>query len=134
VLKLDRVGRHDNFFSLGGHSLLTVRIVAMLEQIGISILVTDLFAHPSIESLAEYIGTKQGSERGITAIDEAIPIRKAGIERPLFLVHTGAGPRGSLYFSVLAPYIDIEIPVYGLPPRKLNEAPCRRLKEWQLDW
>jgi thioesterase domain-containing protein len=113
------VGRHDNFFSLGGHSLLAMQVVAMLEQIGTSILVNDLFAYTSIKSLAEYIGSKKGSESGITTADEAIPIRKTGTERPLFLAHTGGG--GILYFSTLAPYIDIEIPVYGLPARPLNE-------------
>jgi thioesterase domain-containing protein len=126
VLKLERVGRHDNFFSLGGHSLLTIPIVAMLEQIGIRILVTDLFAHPSIESLAEYISTKQGLGSRIAGTDEAIPIRKGGAQIPLFLAHTGDG--GLLYLPVLSPYIDIQIPIYGLPPRPVNEAPLQTIE------
>ncbi|HEY2498366.1 MAG TPA: phosphopantetheine-binding protein [Candidatus Angelobacter sp.] len=32
--KLDRVGRHDNFFGLGGHSLLAVRVIARMRQSG----------------------------------------------------------------------------------------------------
>jgi arthrofactin-type cyclic lipopeptide synthetase C len=123
VLKIERVGRHDNFFSLGGHSLLTIRVVAMIEQIGISILITDLFAHSSIESLAQYIGTKRGPESRIAAADQAIPIRETGAELPLFVVHSGTD--GLLYIPALTSYIDVEIPVYGLPA---SEAPLQTVE------
>ena len=53
VLRLDRVGRYDNFFALGGHSLLAVRVVTRLGQaLGVEVAIRDLFAHPELADLA----------------------------------------------------------------------------------
>jgi aryl carrier-like protein len=62
VLKVRKIGRHDNFFVLGGHSLLALQVVNLLKQAGIEILVANLFAHPTIESLATQI-VVQGKRR-----------------------------------------------------------------------
>jgi hypothetical protein len=39
VLKLGRVGRHDNFFQLGGHSLLVLKVISLLKQAEVEITV-----------------------------------------------------------------------------------------------
>ncbi len=52
VLGLDRIGIEDNFFSLGGDSILSIRIVSMLKGRGVSIDIKDIFQHQTIEQLA----------------------------------------------------------------------------------
>jgi arthrofactin-type cyclic lipopeptide synthetase C len=52
VLKLDRVGRHDNFFSLGGHSLLAVTLIERIRRYGFIVDVRTLFATPTLADLA----------------------------------------------------------------------------------
>jgi Thioesterase domains of type I polyketide synthases or non-ribosomal peptide synthetases len=121
ALQLDRVGRHDNFFQLGGHSLRVVRVVTLLEQVDINIRVMDLFTYPTIESLArkiELVGKW-------TSADTAICLREGGAETPLFLMH----PSIYDYFGrSLAPHLDPSIPVYSLPPRPLSEPPFRTIE------
>ena len=57
MLGIDRIGREDNFFDLGGHSLLLVQMHGALgERLGRTLAVTDLFQYPTIRSLAEYVG------------------------------------------------------------------------------
>jgi amino acid adenylation domain-containing protein len=54
ILGVERIGRNDNFFALGGHSLSAARIVARLQQtFGMEVKVRDLFACPSLSSLAQ---------------------------------------------------------------------------------
>jgi acyl-coenzyme A synthetase/AMP-(fatty) acid ligase len=56
VLKVERVGRHDNFFAVGGHSLLAIRVIARLQQaLGVELKIGDLFARPVLASLSERI-------------------------------------------------------------------------------
>ena len=56
VLKLDRIGRHDNFFSLGGHSLLAVQVTSRLRQgFRVEVAVRDLFIHTALADLATFI-------------------------------------------------------------------------------
>jgi amino acid adenylation domain-containing protein len=56
ALKLDHVGIHDNFFDLGGHSLLTVQIHSRLcELFDTDLSIADMFRYPTISSLAEHL-------------------------------------------------------------------------------
>ena len=60
VLRVDLVGIHDNFFDLGGHSLLLIKIHARLrQQVDADLAVVDLFRYPTIEALAECLERRQ---------------------------------------------------------------------------
>jgi len=52
VLKRERVGIQDNFFSLGGDSILSIRVVAMLKSRGIVLNIKDIFQYQTVEKLA----------------------------------------------------------------------------------
>jgi hypothetical protein len=52
VLKLDRVGIHDNFFDLGGDSILGTLILARAAQAGVKISPRQLFEHQTIAGLS----------------------------------------------------------------------------------
>ncbi|MCP4370688.1 MAG: non-ribosomal peptide synthetase, partial [Deltaproteobacteria bacterium] len=59
VLGIERVGIHNNFFDLGGNSLLLVRVYAKLSELfEQKISMTALFEHPTISSLARHLTLK----------------------------------------------------------------------------
>jgi hypothetical protein len=56
VLGLDAVGVHDNFFDLGGHSLLMVQLQRRLAaSLGHPVELVDLFAHPTVSAQAQHL-------------------------------------------------------------------------------
>jgi amino acid adenylation domain-containing protein len=56
VLHLKSVGIHDNFFDLGGHSLMMARVHHRLhETLGREISMVELFQYPTIDALAKYL-------------------------------------------------------------------------------
>ncbi|KAG0000093.1 hypothetical protein BGZ80_006427, partial [Entomortierella chlamydospora] len=59
LLKIDRVGRHDNFFMLGGHSLLAVRMIEQLRRLGYTLSVSTLFDSPVLRTLAASLCEQQ---------------------------------------------------------------------------
>ncbi|KAF9921755.1 hypothetical protein BGZ67_000271, partial [Mortierella alpina] len=56
LLKVDHVGRHDNFFMLGGHSLLAIQMIARLHRLELNLSVRALFENPVLSSLAVSLG------------------------------------------------------------------------------
>ncbi|HEY2738763.1 MAG TPA: beta-ketoacyl synthase N-terminal-like domain-containing protein, partial [Thermoanaerobaculia bacterium] len=64
----DRIGRDDNFFDAGAHSLLMVRVAAELtRRLGRTVAVVDLFRFPTVAGLARHLGD--------SAADDAPPDR-----------------------------------------------------------
>jgi amino acid adenylation domain-containing protein len=56
LLKLDRVGVNDNFFLLGGHSLLGTQVIARVsDTFGVDLTLLKLFDHPTVAEMAAEI-------------------------------------------------------------------------------
>ncbi|MGW5600891.1 amino acid adenylation domain-containing protein [Streptomyces rochei] len=80
VLGRDRVGRDDNFFDLGGNSLLLVTArTAVNRAFGTDLSVVDLFAHPTVRDLARHLSaTRAGSP---TVADQPARQETGGLDR-----------------------------------------------------
>ena len=95
----------DNFFDLGGHSLLGVTLLYKLQQIfHKDIPLMALFRHPTVAQLAELI-TAQGYTREWCALE---PIQPEGQSKAFFFVGS------TNYARVLAPLMKKTHPIYGL--------------------
>ena len=71
VLGLDRIGIHDNFFDLGGHSLIATQLVSrILHEFGVRMPLLQLFQGPTIAAMSDYVAQQpqQASTIGTAAI------------------------------------------------------------------
>ncbi|HEX8246534.1 MAG TPA: condensation domain-containing protein, partial [Longimicrobium sp.] len=63
VLGLERVGRHDNFFALGGHSLLGVQVISRVRQVlGVEAKLGQIFTRPVLADFARELETAARAE------------------------------------------------------------------------
>jgi aryl carrier-like protein len=70
LLGLERVGRHDNFFEMGGHSLMVVTLVERMRQRGLHADIRALFTTPTLAALAGAVG---GESREVVVPANLIP-------------------------------------------------------------
>jgi natural product biosynthesis luciferase-like monooxygenase protein/amino acid adenylation domain-containing protein len=76
ILRIPSVGRQDNFFDLGGNSLLTIRVnMKLREVLQREIPLTDLFRFPTVRALAEQLG------EGPSAVGALVVEAEAGTDR-----------------------------------------------------
>jgi non-ribosomal peptide synthase protein (TIGR01720 family) len=79
VLGLEQVGIHDNFFVLGGDSILSIQIVSRAARAGLHLTPKDLFQHQTVAALAAVARTTGGvaAEQGIVTGDvELTPVQR----------------------------------------------------------
>ncbi|MHA4812540.1 amino acid adenylation domain-containing protein, partial [Flavitalea flava] len=90
LLDVDRVGIHDNFFGLGGDSIITIQVVSRARRLGYnSLKVGDLFEYQTISGLAEALIERDGCRKGVTNTEEIpldgqcglLPIQQAFLEQ-----------------------------------------------------
>ncbi|UYP17253.1 non-ribosomal peptide synthase/polyketide synthase [Rhodococcus sp. Z13] len=120
-LGVERVGIDDNFFDLGGTSLLATRLLPALgERIGRRIPIQTIFTHPSPAELAEHL-TEPREEGGIDdAFRPLVPLR-TGTGPALFCIHPAAGL--AWVYAGLAQRLGDGRPVYGLQLPVLSGGP-----------
>lgn len=112
-LGLEKIDANSDFFEIGGHSIVGVKVMARLEkETGKRLPLVGLLKHPTIKKFAAYMDSE------FFTWDSLVPLKPTGTKPPLYIVH-GANHQ-VLIFNDLAQYLDDEQPVYGLQSRGLN--------------
>ncbi|HEX3385524.1 MAG TPA: thioesterase domain-containing protein, partial [Mucilaginibacter sp.] len=110
VLKLPRIGIDDNFFDIGGHSLLAVQITTRIEKkLDKKLQIATLFSYPTIAQLTSFIDKENSKNIKWRSI---VPIKPGGSKTPIYIVH-GVG-LNVLNFNELSQHVDSDQPVFGL--------------------
>nr|WP_246224526.1 thioesterase domain-containing protein [Mycolicibacterium anyangense] len=100
-----------DFFTLGGHSLLLVRLAAMIRaEFGAGIAVTDLMTAATVAEIAVLLDAPDTVSAN--GLGHVLPLRASGTQPPLFCLH----PAGGLawQFAGLKAHLPASVPLYGL--------------------
>ncbi|SFX78277.1 amino acid adenylation domain-containing protein, partial [Pseudomonas sp. NFACC43] len=110
LLGVEQIGRDDNFFALGGHSLLLVQLLDGLREQGMDVAVGALLSAENLAALARQVVTPETSRataQGLLCIRAGSPERA-----PLFFIHEGTGE--ALPYARLARHLDPELGLYAV--------------------
>jgi len=111
LLALEHVGIDEDFFRLGGHSLLGARLIGLIEQAtGQRLSLSQLFATPTIAALAAGLRARAGQRGSFTSL---VRLQQGEPESvPLVLVHPVGGT--VLCYRHLPDALGFEQSVYGI--------------------
>ncbi|MCB1053920.1 MAG: alpha/beta fold hydrolase, partial [Acidobacteria bacterium] len=120
LLGIEAVGVHDDFFALGGHSLLVLQLVAQIQEMsGVAVPLSRLYREPTVAALAQAVAELQpftilAAEHpmAVAGEDVLVGLQTDGARPALFLVHPGGGHL--LNYRELARQLAPDRPLYGL--------------------
>ena len=82
LLRLERVGRHDNFFDLGGHSLLLIEMQNKLRSaFERDLMIVEMFKYPTVSGLAQYLIKGRNDARRSHRVTERANSRREALGR-----------------------------------------------------
>ena len=109
LLAIHPISVNDNFFDLGGHSLVAVRLMAQIQKLfGQDLALSTLLQGPTIEHLAGILSQQTAR----TSQSPLVKIHSTGSKRTFFCVHPVGG--NVLCYVDLARHLDSNQPFYGL--------------------
>lgn len=112
LLSISPIGIRDNFFTLGGDSLVSVTMFVEIEgRFGIDLPLSVLINSPTIEKLAEQIS----GQKEPVQWKYIVPLQSEGSEDPVFCVHAAGG--NVLFYRDLANELGEDQPFYGVQAR-----------------
>ncbi len=127
VLGVTAIGPDDDFFDMGGHSLLALRLLVKVEgQFGQRLPLPALFQAPTVARMARMLRDKAPS---VKSSDILIPLQPQGTKTPLFCIHHIDG--NVVCYRELAQFLGKDQPVYGLqaPALSGDAAPFVRVED-----
>jgi amino acid adenylation domain-containing protein/thioester reductase-like protein len=140
VLRVDQVGAQDNFFDLGGHSLLVLQALFEINKsIGCALKVTDVYHNPTVRDLAICINGTENQDELVdllreAALDEtlvAIPgIRRTPAENVMLTGATGFVGR----FLLVQLLQDTGATIHCLVRAQSDHQAMSRLRSTLLKW
>ena len=127
VLGRERFGVDEDFFASGGHSLAALEVIAAVEeQLGLSVSIGALFAHPTVQALAASIAGERGEGAEFAPV---LPLREhpaahdaaepAHQPAPLFILPP-AGGLGWCYAGYLS-HLPAQQGVYALQAEAFSD-------------
>lgn len=121
ILGVERVGVRDDFFDLGGNSLLAVRVLNTIEaDYGKRLPISTFYTASTVEELAELIPQP---ERNVS-LSPLVKLSGRGTRTPFFFLH-GSFNGGGFYCLQLAKHFSEEQPFYSLQPSGTRTGPSR---------
>ncbi len=115
LLGVQPIGVQNDFFELGGDSLMAVRMFAEVEKrFAKSIPLATLFEAGTIEKLANVLR----QEDWASPESSIVPIQPEGTKPPFFCVHAKGG--NVLFYRDLAKHLGKDQPFYGIQARRLG--------------
>jgi amino acid adenylation domain-containing protein len=127
VLQVHPIGVKDNFFDLGGHSMLALNLLAQLRGIfNHDLRLSMLMKAPTIESLAAALRQYRG---GGAQKSSLVTINQGGSKRPIFFVHPIGG--NVICYVELARHLGLDQPFYALQSKGLDgeQPPLKRIED-----
>lgn len=116
-LEVESVSINDNFFDLGGNSLLSVQIVSKInKEFGNKPIISNILEFQTIEDLAKIID--QFNETSKT--NHLVKIKTTGSMPPFYLVNTSSGTLESYVDFIKR--VNANRPIYGFQTVQLNES------------
>jgi len=105
VLGVDSVGIHDNFFAIGGDSILSIQLVSKARAAGISLRPNQLFEHQSVAALAksiveEKLSSPENEPIAISPIDNPVEAPLSYLQNAFLFNHQRSEEdQGQLYLE-----------------------------------
>jgi FkbH-like protein len=116
LLAIKKMGVEDDYFALGGTSLLTARMMAEISRrFGVKLPLTVILESPTVRALSRHLQQERNPR------SDVLVELKPGGPRNLFLVHDGNGE--TLLYLNLARRMPAELAVFGIEPRRLTRMP-----------
>lgn len=126
VLGVKGISIHDNFFDLGGQSLLAARLFAEVNEIfQRKLTLSTIFQAPTIEKLAKVLSPREYLPNS----SYLVPIQPLGSKVPFFCIHGAQGE--VLFLRSLANHLGSDQPFYGIrsPGQNGEIAPLTCIEE-----